>query len=105
MQKFARESIKQLFEQAINLSRLHQLDKANKAIKQALRIARKYNIRISNLNKMYKRLFCKKCFHILIPDKTVRIRVDKKRIMYKCLKCGHIKRYPYVKNKKVKRKD
>lgn len=102
MQTFARKAIKILFSEAIKLAKKGYEDEAREAIKQALRTARKYNIRISNLNKQYKKLFCKKCYTVLIPNKTLKVRVHKRRIIYTCLRCGNIMRYPYIKEKKKK---
>jgi len=105
MQTVSKQSIKKLFNHALELAYKDHIDEANKAIKQALRIARKYNIRISKLGSNYKRMYCKKCKTILIPNKTLRVRLHKTRMVYKCLKCGFIMRYPYIKEKSRKEKN
>lgn len=69
------------------------------SIKTAVAISRRHKIRISSRSK---RKFCKKCFTVFIPNKTVRVRTGKGKVTFTCLNCGNIKRIPYLKEKKFK---
>ncbi len=92
--KIASERIKELLE----FSEVHKRDEdlSTSSIKTAVAISKRHKIRIAS---RYKRSFCKKCFTVFIPDKTVRIRIGKGKITFTCLKCGYIKRIPYTKEK------
>ncbi|KYC45253.1 MAG: Ribonuclease P protein component 4 [Candidatus Methanofastidiosum methylothiophilum] len=93
--KVASDRIKEL----LKFSELHKDDEllSTNSIKTAVAISRRHKIRIPIKSK---RKFCKKCSTVFIPDKTVRIRTGKGKITYTCLNCGHIKRIPYLKEKK-----
>jgi len=94
--KVASERIKEL----LRFSELHKDDEilSTNSIKTAVAISRRHKIRIPS---KFKRRFCKKCFTVLIPNKTVRIRTGKGKVTFTCLNCGHIKRIPYLKEKKI----
>ena len=47
------------------------------------------------LPRSEKVLICKKCNKILIPGKTVIVRLSKGIIMYKCLNCANVRRLRY----------
>ncbi len=49
------------------------------------------------LPKKMRNKFCKKCFTPWIPGETLRIRVRNKKIIYTCLYCGTVKRFPIKK--------
>lgn len=95
--KIASERIKEL----LTLSELCQDDEVLVAnsIKTAVAISKRHKIRIP---QNYKRKYCKKCFNFFIPGKTTRVRTGKGKITITCLKCGHIKRIPYTKEKLIK---
>lgn len=48
---------------------------------------------------------CKKCKCILIPDKSCKVKIKKKKKMknftWKCSLCNYIKKYPIIKNKTI----
>ncbi|NYT14305.1 MAG: ribonuclease P [Candidatus Methanofastidiosa archaeon] len=94
--KVASERIKEL----LKFSELHKNDQilSKNSIRTAVAISRRHKIRIPSRSK---RKFCKKCFTMFIPNKTVRIRTGKGKVTYTCLNCGHIKRIPYTKEKKI----
>ncbi len=94
--KVASERIKEL----LKSSELHKNDEvlSRNSIRTAVAISRRHKIRISS---KFKRKFCKKCFTILIPNKTVRVRTGKGKVTFTCLNCGNIKRIPYSKEKKI----
>lgn len=96
--KIASERIKEL----LKFSEVYKNDQilSTNSIKTAVAISRRHKIRIPS---KFKRKFCKKCFTFFIPYKTVRIRTGKGKVTFTCLNCGHIKRLPYLKEKKNQR--
>ena len=94
--KVASERIKEL----LKFSELYKDDEilSKNSIKTAVAISRRHKIRIP---LKFKRKFCKKCLTVFIPNKTVRIRTGKGKVTLTCLNCGHIKRIPYLKEKKI----
>ncbi len=52
----------------------------------------------------FKKRFCRHCGCFWMPGKTVRVRLQKQKVVYYCLKCRHYTRHPYVAEKKAKRK-
>ncbi|HII94137.1 MAG TPA: ribonuclease P [Candidatus Methanofastidiosum sp.] len=94
--KVASDRVKEL----LKSSELHKNDEilSTNSIKTAVAISRRHKIRISS---KFKRKFCKKCFTVFIPNKTVRVRTGKGKVTFTCLNCGNIKRIPYLKEKKI----
>ncbi|MEM2300192.1 MAG: ribonuclease P protein component 4 [Candidatus Hadarchaeales archaeon] len=74
---------------------------AERYVQLAWKIKTRYTIRFS---KILKRRFCKKCFSIWIPGKTVRVRIKRGIIIWSCLSCGRVYRIPF-KQQKSKRED
>ena len=98
--KQAEERINEL----LILSEKHSSDPilSSNAIKTAVAISKRHKIRIPS---RYKRKFCKGCYTLFIPNKTVRIRIGEGKISMTCLICGKVKRIPYLKEKReIKRK-
>ncbi|MEM0379315.1 MAG: hypothetical protein QXR54_00385 [Nanopusillaceae archaeon] len=58
-----------------------------------LEIKKKAKIKII---KNLRNKFCKKCYTIWIPGKTLSIRVRNGKIIYRCLYCGNVKRFPIM---------
>jgi len=54
-----------------------------------MRILRRNRAR---LGSPYKYRICRKCHSYLIPSETLRVRINKGKIVYTCLKCGNIRR-------------
>jgi len=94
-QKIAKERIQILFRLAKKEFKAHP-ERSRRYIELARKIGLRYNIRFS---KQLKRRFCKKCNTLLKPGTSsqTRIKSKKKIVEVKCLKCGKIYRYPYVK--------
>ena len=69
----------------------YDLNLANRYIYLLWKLKLKYRI---TLPKNLRNKFCRKCLTIWIPGKTLRIRVRKGKIVYTCLRCGRIKRFP-----------
>lgn len=89
--KIALERIERLLDLA---EELHESDPqlAERYVRLAWKIKTKYTIRLS---RDLKRRFCKKCFSIWIPGKTVRIRIKRGTITWTCLSCGRKYRIPF----------
>lgn len=54
-----------------------------------LRIKRKFRY---PLPKELRNKFCKRCYTVWIPGKTLSIRIRRGKIIYRCLNCGYVKR-------------
>lgn len=93
IKKIARKRIKILFESAKAEFDRHP-KRSHRYVKLAKKIAMKANIR---LPKKYNKKTCKKCGNYLVPGKNCKIRISSKgsRIVYTCLDCGKIMRFPY----------
>ncbi|MBS3110092.1 ribonuclease P [Candidatus Woesearchaeota archaeon] len=67
----------------------------------ARKIAMKYKVRLPN---ELKRKFCRRCHSFFMPGKNCRIRTHEGKVVYFCMKCKNIMRFPYVKERKARRK-
>jgi len=74
---------------------------SNRYVKLARELAMKYKVRIP---RELKRRFCKHCYSYLMPSVNVRIRTRNGKVVYYCLSCKKYMRFPYLKEKKAKRK-
>ncbi|AIU68851.1 ribonuclease P [Thermococcus eurythermalis] len=77
---------------------------ANRYVEIALAVQQKAKIR---LPRKWKRRYCKRCHSFLVPGKNARVRLRSRpypHVVIKCLNCGHIMRYPYLREKKAGRK-
>jgi len=76
---------------------------AKRYVEIALDVQKKAKVRMP---RKWKRRYCKKCHTLWVPGITctVRLRQDKMpHVVCRCLNCGHIERYPYLREKKKKR--
>lgn len=94
----AKERLIYLFRQAEQALGNGEMSLAKRYVGLALKIGMKVQIPIP---RELKRKFCKKCHIYWIPGKTLRVRTkkDDKTVIFTCLECGAIRRYPYVKEK------
>lgn len=100
MMKIADERINILFHQAEEeLS--HNPERSHRYVQIAQNIAKKYNL---ELIETWKRRFCKNCQHFIRPGLNSQIRLSNSSIIVKCLDCGNIRRIPYIKEKKDRRR-
>jgi len=76
-------------------------DLANRYVEIALAVQQKARIR---LPRKWKRRYCRKCHSFLVPGVNARVRLRNGHVVIKCLECGHISRYPYIREQKIKRK-
>jgi ribonuclease P protein subunit RPR2 len=100
--KIASERIAILFRQAEDAAKSGNLERATRYLFLARKLAMKYNLRLS---REQRRKFCHKCYTWLQPGKNLEVRINSKlkAVEYICKSCGHINRYPYIKEKKAKK--
>ena len=70
----------------------------------AQRIAMRSGVRLGPERKQF---ICKNCNSLLVPGINCRVRVRAERgthVVVTCLECGQVKRYPAVKEKRLRRK-
>lgn len=96
--ELALETVKKLFNQAASVKNLKL---ANSYVKEARKTAMKYRIRIP---PDLKRKFCKHCYKYLVPGKNLRVRTRKHYVIYYCLECKKHMRFPYLRERKARRK-
>jgi len=96
----AEERIQYLFRQAYDAAKAGENEHSKRYVKLAKAIGMKSQLPIP---KMLKRKFCKRCYSFFIPGKTVRVRIQKKNgyVVYTCLSCSNVQRYPFSKERKA----
>ncbi len=97
----ARERIQILFDQADKRFKTDP-DLSDRYVEIAKSISTKLNVPIP---RELKRRLCKECGAFLVYGANARQRVnsEKQYVILTCLKCGHKKRIPYVKEKKERK--
>lgn len=90
MKGIAIERINILMNYALDRALDGDLKYADRYIELARKISAKYNVRIP---RSFKRFICRGCKKILFPGKTLKVRFRKGKVVYRCLRCGEIKRY------------
>ncbi len=88
--KTAKERIEILFEEAEKAALCGDIDFSDRYVTLARKIGMKYNV---NITSEYRRRFCKDCYSYLFPGKTCKVRINKGKIVTKCLKCKTINRF------------
>ena len=85
-----RDSIRKLIEQAREAYNKKQPLKSKRYVKMAFDLLKKNKVKIP---KELKNSFCRKCFLIWIPNKTLKVSYDRKNdcLRLTC-KCGYSKR-------------
>ena len=51
----------------------------------------------------FKKRFCRYCGKYWVPGSTVRVRLQKQKVVYYCLACRRYARHPYVREKKARK--
>jgi len=81
--------IRYLYKRALEVFEKDQ-ELSKRYIKILLEIKKKYKIK--NI-KWLRNKFCKRCYTVWIPGKTLSIRIRKGRVIYVCKNCGYVKRF------------
>ena len=84
---FARKRIDTLYHLAEKAALQGQTTRADRYVQLARRIGMRYLVRTP---KEFKHLFCKHCYHFLLPGVTCQVRIQKG---HKTILCHHCKRY------------
>ncbi|WP_048811270.1 ribonuclease P protein component 4 [Thermococcus gammatolerans] len=101
--RIARERVETLFTMAERVFP-YSRELANRYVEIALAVQQKAKIR---LPRKWKRRYCKRCHSFLVPGVNARVRLRSRpypHVVIKCLECGYIMRYSYLKEKKARRK-
>jgi len=88
--------VRELFSKASEDQKL-----ADRYIRKARRAAQRARMAIPY---EFRKRFCKYCGKYWIHGKTVRVRLQKQKVVYYCLSCKHYTRHPYVREKKARRR-
>lgn len=91
--KTAKERIAELFRLAEEVFDEDE-ELADRYIGLARKISMRYKVRIP---KELKKRFCKHCYSYLVPGKNCRVRTHEGKVVYYCMKCGEVMRFPYRK--------
>lgn len=98
-QKIASRHISRLFDLA--MAYVHDNPtRARRYIEMARSISRKHKVSFS---KEQKRSYCEACNLPLVTGSTARVRIGHGMVSITCLSCGHVKRYPYRKERRLAR--
>ncbi len=96
--RIALERIGILFRLAEGRALARDFSRANRYTGLALRIGTRYNVRVP---REFKRRFCRGCHAFLLPPVTCRVRVQRERITYTCMKCGAVRRFGYTRERRA----
>lgn len=75
--------------------------RADHYIELARKVAMKARIRIPS---NFKKRFCKHCYSFLKPGINCRVRTRNNKVVYYCLNCKKYMRFPFLKEKKLRKK-
>ncbi|MDD3754449.1 MAG: ribonuclease P [Methanobacterium sp.] len=101
MIKIALERMEILLNHAEEEFALHP-ERSHRYVEMALKIVTKYNLKMPS---SWRGRFCKNCHKFLKPGSNCQIRLYDSMVNIKCLECGEIMRKPFIKEKKVKRRN
>jgi len=90
MRSVAEERINILLKEAEKVYSEHP-ERSHRYAELAYKIKLKHQIKLSS--ELKKRL-CKKCRKFMVPGINSRIRIHNSRLIYTCLECNNIQRYP-----------
>lgn len=97
----ARRRIEHLFEVARRRVREGETDWARRAVDLARRVAMRYQ---TGLPTHLRDQVCPGCKGPLVPGRTARVRVEQGKKSTTCLECGTVRRRPYRKEQRERRK-
>lgn len=98
----ARERIRILFDEAEKAAHDGRLDRADRYVELARLVGMRYNVPIP---RDLKSFMCRKCGAYLLPGETSRVRTRGTRVATTCLRCGHVRRVPFQREQKQRRRD
>lgn len=98
----ARERIRILFDEAEQAALEDRLDRADRYVELARLIGMRYNVPIP---RDLKSFMCRRCGAYLLPGETSRVRTRGTRVATTCLRCGHVRRVPFTRERKERRRD
>jgi len=97
----ARQRIRRLFNMAIERAEIGDFELARRYIEIVLKLSSKAQLK---LPRRLKRSYCRRCHVPLIPGITLSVRIRSEgrgsRVVYKCLLCGWVRRFPIKISKK-----
>ena len=68
-------------------------------VEYARKIGSRFNVRLGKKDKL---VVCKNCSSFLVPGVNCRVRTHALRVVITCLECGHVKRVPFIRERKGK---
>lgn len=98
----ARERIRILFDEAERAALDDRLDRADRYVELARAIGMRYQVPIPPDLKPF---MCRRCGAYLLPGRTSRVRTRGDRVATTCLRCGHVRRVPFQKERKRRRRE
>lgn len=94
--QIAQERISRLTALSVDALKSGRKDRAVRYVEIALAICRKSKIKMPGQFR-----YCKKCRIPLVPGINLQIRLNNDVMTHTCTECGHIKRIPYRKEKRI----
>jgi len=94
--KIARQRISYLNRLADEMAACGRLDLAGRYLQLARKVGMKYNQR---LPRGFRLKYCKHCRAYLMSGKNAVVRLKKGTLEVRCLRCGRVRRKPYLKEK------
>lgn len=76
-------------------------ESALRFVRKARRAAERARVSVPG---QFRRRFCRHCSSFWVPGKTVRVRLQKQKVVFSCLVCRHYFRLPYVAERKAGRR-
>jgi len=91
IKKIADERIKILFDEAKKIYKKNHF-LSSRYVTLARKIAMKAQV---SMPSYLKKKFCRKCSSYLVPGLNCRVRIRNKKLIYYCIDCKNIMRFPY----------
>ena len=90
-QSIALQRMTHLFHLAEQRALNGDMDLADRYVHLARKLSMKYLVPIP---PEFKRMFCKQCYHFLLPGETGRFRLQGGKLVWSCFHCHHLTRMP-----------
>lgn len=95
--RIALERIDTLFQLAEKEALKGNWNRTNRYVELARIIGKRHNV---SVGPPHRQRFCRSCHTFLLPPVTARVRMRQGRIVYTCIKCGRVMRFPYLREKR-----